>query len=268
MQQNQNKPAPGDRTHRERHGAQGAKQMQTNTTNLDPGPTRSTGTAMLMGILAALLVLPVVAAEQDDEAVEFEWTRAMLDIIEAGDAERGAELAQKSKCSKCHGDAGIAEDDETPSIAGQVPAYHFKQLLQYKTKERDSRDMYKKVRRMELADFADLAAYYATLDPEPPADPGEPPLLVTRGDRDRLLLPCQVCHGENGEGMGMQVPALAGQKIDHFVETMIAFRDGDRENDDFGLMRFIAGQLSEDEITAVAAHYAAERMPEDEDEDD
>jgi mono/diheme cytochrome c family protein len=127
MQQNQNKPAQGDRTHRERHGAQGAKQMQTNTTNLDPGPTRPTGTAMLMGILAALLVLPVVAAEQDDEAVEFEWTRAMLDIIEAGDAERGAELAQKSKCSKCHGDAGIAEDDETPSIAGQVPAYHFKQ---------------------------------------------------------------------------------------------------------------------------------------------
>jgi cytochrome c553 len=215
-------------------------------------------------LLAVVLALPAGAAETADDDVDgFAWSRAMLDVIEAGDAERGAELAEKAKCSKCHGEAGIAEDDETPSIAGQVPAYQFKQLLDYKTQVRDSRDMYKKVRRLSLEDLADLAAHFATLAPEPPAGPAEPPLLVAQGDKDRLLLACQVCHGERGEGMGFQVPALAGQKIDHFVETMTAFRDGDRENDEYGRMRFIAAQLSEDEIAAIAAYYAAERTPED-----
>jgi cytochrome c553 len=217
-------------------------------------------------LLAGLLATPALAAAEEDEAIEaFAWSRVILDIIEAGDADRGAELAEEAKCSKCHGEAGIAEDDETPSIAGQVPAYQFKQLLDYKTRTRESRDMYKKVRRMSLQDLADLSAHFATLPAEPPAGTVEPPLLVTRGDEDRLLLPCSVCHGENGEGMGFQVPALAGQKIDHFVETMTAFRDGDRENDEYGRMRFIAAQLSEDEIAAIAAYYAAERIADDED---
>jgi cytochrome c553 len=216
-------------------------------------------------LCAAMLTAPALAAEADVEP--FSWSRAMLDIIESGDVERGAQLAEDSRCSKCHGELGIAEDDETPSIAGQVPAYQFKQLLDFKTKVRESRDMFKKVRRMELQDFADLAAYFATLEPEPPEGTAEPPLLVTQGDADRLLLPCNVCHGEQGEGMGFQVPALAGQKIDHFVETMGAYRDGDRENDEYGRMRFIAGQLSKDEITRLAAYYAAAPMPEDDQDD-
>jgi cytochrome c553 len=186
----------------------------------------------------------------------------MLELIASGDAARGEEIAAKSKCSKCHGELGIAEDDETPSIAGQVPAYQFKQLIDYKTRVRDSRDMYKKVRRMDEQDFADLAAYFATLPAEPPEGVQEPPLLVTQGDVDRLLLPCSVCHGENGEGMGFEVPALSGQKIDHFVETMTAFQEGDRENDEYGRMRFIASQLSEKEIQTIATYYAAKRSPE------
>ena len=212
-------------------------------------------------LCTALLAAPA-AASDDDES--FIWSRAMLDIIESGDVARGAELAEKTRCSKCHGDLGIAEDDETPSIAGQVPAYQFKQLLDYKTKVRDSRDMYKKVRRMDLQDFADLAAYFATLEPEPPEGATEPPMLVTAGDAERLLLPCNVCHGEQGEGMGYQVPALAGQKVEHFLETMIAFREGERENDQYGRMRFIAGQLSEDEIATLATYYAAAPSQEDE----
>ena len=186
----------------------------------------------------------------------------MLELIASGDAARGEEIAAKSKCSKCHGELGIAEDDETPSIAGQVPAYQFKQLIDYKTRVRDSRDMYKKVRRMDEQDFADLAAYFATLPAEPSEGVQEPPLLVTQGDVDRLLLPCSVCHGENGEGMGFEVPALSGQKIDHFVETMTAFQEGDRENDEYGRMRFIASQLSEKEIQTIATYYAAKRSAE------
>ncbi|WP_295540707.1 c-type cytochrome [uncultured Thiohalocapsa sp.] len=215
--------------------------------------------ALLLGI--ALLSAPALTAADDDG---FVWNRAMLDIIESGDVERGRQIAEDKRCSKCHGDLGIPEDDETPSIAGQVAAYQFKQLVDYKAKVRDARSMYKVARRLELQDFADLAAYFATLEPEPPEGKTAPPLLVTQGDTDRLLLPCNVCHGEQGEGMGLQVPALSGQKIDHFIETMVAYRDGERANDDFGRMRFIASQLSEEEITTLAAYYAAAPVPGDE----
>lgn len=47
---------------------------------------------------------------------------------------------------------------------------------------------------------------------------------------------------------------------------MTAYRTGERANDEFARMRFIAGQLTPDEINEVALHYAAARVEEDDDE--
>ena len=44
---------------------------------------------------------------------------------------------------------------------------------------------------------------------------------------------------------------------------MTAFQKGERENDHFGRMRFIAGQLSDAEIAELAVYYAAPPSPED-----
>lgn len=214
-------------------------------------------------ILSLGLVVAAAAAIADDDA-PFEWSRASLELIAAGDPVRGEEIAGKVRCSKCHGETGISEDDETPSIAGQVRAYTYKQLVDFKSGLRDSSDMTKAVRKLSKDDMADLAAYFATQTPEPPAVTEPVPRLVAFGDESRLLLPCAVCHGEKGEGWGDQVPSLAGQKIDHLVETMTAYRTGERANDEFARMRFIAGQLTPDEINEVAVFYAAARVEEDE----
>jgi cytochrome c553 len=37
---------------------------------------------------------------------------------------------------------------------------------------------------------------------------------------------------------------------------MTAFQDGDRENDEYGRMRFIASQLTEEEIEQLAGYYS------------
>ena len=216
-------------------------------------------------ILSLGLLVAAAAAMAEDDA-PFVWSRASLDLIASGDSVRGEEIAGKVRCSKCHGETGVSEDDETPSIAGQVRAYTYKQLVDYKTGLRDSSDMAKAVRKLSHQDMADLAAYFATQTPEPPAATEPVPRLVAFGDESRLLLPCAVCHGEKGEGWGDQVPSLAGQKIDHLIETMTAYRTGERANDEFARMRFIAGQLTPDEINEVALHYAAARVEEDDDE--
>lgn len=216
-----------------------------------------------LGLLTA--VSTAYAADEPEET--FAWSRATLDLIASGDAARGEEIAKKQKCSKCHGDTGISDEDDTPSIAGQVPAYNYKQMLEYKTKVRESKDMYKKVKKLDLQQMADLAAFYAIQEPEPPEGKTEPPLLVTQGDMERLLLPCNVCHGEKGEGLGFEVPAINGQKIEAFVDTMTEFQDGDRENDQYGRMRFTSSQLSEEEIEQPAAYYAAPPIEEEDEEE-
>lgn len=222
-----------------------------------------TSSILTLGLVAAASCVAFAGGE--DPIEPFAWSRATLDLVASGDIERGKEVATKRKCSKCHGDLGIPEDDdETPSIAGQSAAYNFKQLVDYKTEVRESRDMKKATKKLGLQDMSDLAAYFATLPPEPPEGKTQPPELVTAGDLDRLLLPCNVCHGTEGEGLGLEIPAIAGQKIDHFVEVMTAFQEGDRENDEYGRMRFIAAQLSEDEIEELAAYYAAPRSEEEE----
>ncbi|MET0067404.1 MAG: c-type cytochrome [Candidatus Thiodiazotropha sp.] len=196
-----------------------------------------------------------------DEPV-FRWDRATLKLVASGDATRGQAIAKEHKCKKCHGKTGVSEEDDTPSIAGQVPTYQFKQLMDYKSGVRDEKTMTKRARKLTREDMADLAAFYATQTPEDGVMKTVPK-LVEEGDMSRLLLPCSVCHGKKGEGLGFEVPALAGQKIEHFIETMEAFQEGDRENDEYGRMRFIAQQLSEDEIAELAAFYSAPPAPEE-----
>lgn len=196
----------------------------------------------------------------------FSWSRATLKLVDSGDPVRGKAVARTHKCKKCHGKTGTSEENDTPSIAGQVPAYQFKQLMDYKSGVREEKTMNKRARKLTPEDMADLAAYYATQAPVE-APERSVPELVADGDMDRLLLPCSVCHGKQGEGLGFEVPALAGQRAEHLVETLEAFREGDRENDEFGRMRFIAKQLTDDEIEEVAEFYGTEAEEEEEDDD-
>lgn len=187
---------------------------------------------------------------------------ATLKLIESGDPTRGEEISKtkKAKCTRCHGDAGISDEEDTPSIAGQTAPYLYKQLMDYKTGARENRSMRSRVKRMSEQDLADLSAYYATLPGEGAAQQVAaiaPPTLVSDGDRGRYLLPCSVCHGENGEGMPHEVPALAGQKAQHLIDTMIEYKDGSRTNDLYGRMRFVATRMSDEEIEEVARYYAS-----------
>ena len=211
-------------------------------------------------VISFAVLLSLSGVVQASSGAGFKWSRATLEAIAKGDAERGKKVAKEHNCKKCHGETGISDEDDTPSIAGQVPSYHFKQLMEYKHEVREEKTMTKRARKLSQQDMADLAAWYAKQKPEPRAGTKirlAIPKLVTHGDPKRLLLPCNVCHGKDGEGMGVQVPALSGQKIEAFVDTMTYFRDGDRENDEYGRMRFIAQQLTEEEIEQLAKYYGA-----------
>ena len=92
---------------------------------------------------------------------------------------------------------------------------------------------------------------------EPTATPEEfgldPQLLTIRGDPEYgayLASQCTTCHLTNGADEG--IPSITGWPSDDFVIAMQAYKRGKRVHP---AMQLVAGQLSDEEIAALAAHY-------------
>lgn len=220
-----------------------------------------------IGICTAMLALfwgVSVAAPSSNIA----WTPDVKKFIVKRDPGTGRKLADIEpedvlSCTGCHGKTGAEPDrDKYPMLAGQNAAYSFKQLKDFQSKSREHRKMYKAVRSLTDDQLADLAAWYASHPLPAPAEVSEAEVseatlrLVRKGDKTRLIAPCASCHGLKGEGARINVPALAGQSPDYFIDTMRDYQRGKRKNDIYSRMRLIAQALTRDEIEELAAYYA------------
>jgi cytochrome c553 len=65
---------------------------------------------------------------------------------------------------------------------------------------------------------------------------------------------CAPCHGAEGVAPDSEVPHLAGQNERYLYNQLIAFRTGRRPHRE---MRLMARELSEADMAALAAYYAA-----------
>ena len=65
---------------------------------------------------------------------------------------------------------------------------------------------------------------------------------------------CAPCHGRDGVAPDSEVPHLAGQNERYLFNQLMAFRTGARRHRE---MRVMARELTEAEIAALAAYYAA-----------
>ncbi|WP_296810787.1 c-type cytochrome [Thiocapsa sp.] len=73
------------------------------------------------------------------------------------------------------------------------------------------------------------------------------------------VAPCMTCHGADGGGMAATgYPRIAGLDPDYMVKQIGDFRAGKRNNP---LMVPMSMNLTEDEIGAVSAYYAAMPIP-------
>ncbi len=196
------------------------------------------------------------------------WTPELKRLVDRGDAARGQQLEaveteDVAACTECHGEAGAeAGREKWPMLAGQVAAYTFKQLQDYKDGKRKHKKMAGAVEGLSSQDLADLSAWYASRPlPQPEVDADdevsrETIRLVYKGDKKRLIQPCASCHGRKGEGAVIDVPSITGQNVKYFVDTMKKYAKEKRSNDIYGRMRIIAKALSKDEIEELAVYYA------------
>ena len=72
-----------------------------------------------------------------------------------------------------------------------------------------------------------------------------------------MLPACDQCHGPGGQGVGGEFPALAGQGTTYLAKQLLAFKTGARPPGPMALMAQLSKKLSDDDVQAVARHYAA-----------
>lgn len=153
-----------------------------------------------------------------------------------------------SVCAGCHGEKGISANSQTPSLAGQQSVYIVNQLKAFKSGSRVNAAMQAQAAKMSDEDINNYGAYFTV---QQPAKAGGDPALTDQGKNKATV--CLSCHGSAGEGNG-QYPRLAGQHPDYLAQQLNRFKNGERQN---GTMQAIAGNLSEEEIKALAAFFGA-----------
>ena len=222
-------------------------------------------TRKLIILVCALLPFGLAQAAPSSNVA---WTVETHSLVKKGDPKIGSEIEtveteDVNACIDCHGERGAEPDrDKHPTLAGQIAAYTFKQLRDYKDGSRENRKMSEAVERLTDEQLAALAAWYAD-QPIPKVEVDEDETvsedtmkLVFRGDKTRLIQPCASCHGPRGEGAIIDVPAIAGQNVKYFVNTMKDYAKGKRANDVYSRMRIIAKSLTREEINELAVYYA------------
>jgi cytochrome c553 len=81
----------------------------------------------------------------------------------SGNPELGQE--KSAMCGQCHGKNGISIVPIYPNLAGQKEQYLILALKAYRSGERVNMAMTPHARKLSDDDIADLAAYYAQMDP-------------------------------------------------------------------------------------------------------
>jgi cytochrome c553 len=211
-------------------------------------------------LFAAIVLVAAGAAFASGLSSKVAWTLDTVRAVRAGDPVKGKKL--NGDCVACHGENGVAETPEVPTLAGQDPLYTYKQLQDYKSKLRASPIMGEAVADLSDKDMADLAIFYARQ--KPPGGRSVRPAasiakLVSVGDGTRLIPACDSCHGSRGAGNAgfYGMPALQNQKREELATEMKLFRSGERANDVYRVMRETSKQLTDAEIEALAAYYAS-----------
>lgn len=195
-------------------------------------------------------------------------------LAATGDTTNGKSLAEI--CAACHGPLGNSADPNTPNLAGQGAAYLRKQLKDIRDNRRPVPLMAGQLNGMNDQDLADMAAWYASLNPQitgarPIANDNygmDAQAMLALGQRvysagvpERGIPACAACHSPTGLGNHPAAwPRLGGQHATYTANQLRAFRNWERKNDGDGLiMRAAVENLRDLEIEAVSNYIAGLR---------
>jgi sulfide dehydrogenase cytochrome subunit len=182
----------------------------------------------------------------------------------AGDLESAIE-----NCNGCHGDDGVSQWNDVPTIAGIPEFVHSDALYIFRDEARPCTEIeYKQGDTSRpatsmcavTADLSDdmideLAAHYAAMD-----------FVPAKQDFDAALAEagkaihdaeCDRCHSEGGSNPEDEASILSGQHMGYLEETFAEYRAGEREQPK--KMEEKLSALSDDDVKALVHYYASQQ---------
>ena len=172
-------------------------------------------------------------------------------------------------CNGCHGDDGVSQWQDVPTIAGLAEFVHADALFIYADGDRPCADseyrqgdtsrpaanMCDISAGLSESEIEDIAAHYAAL-PYVAAEQDFDPALADAGKvvHDEL---CDKCHADAGMDPEDEAGMLGGQMVGYLRTTFAEYASGDRDQPK--KMKEKMDLLSDADVEALLHYYASQR---------
>lgn len=169
---------------------------------------------------------------------------AKPDPLEAG---KGVAAA----CAGCHGNTGISQIPNMPSLVGLDPKYLVDAMKAYKNGQRKNDTMKAMLAAVAETAMNNVALFYALQKPER----AKTPAAGDQAAGKAASASCGGCHGDDGVSGSPATPSLAGQDAQYVAAALLAYKNGSRVND---TMKGLAASLDDNAMKNLGAYYAAQ----------
>ena len=190
--------------------------------------------------------------------ISLTWMLTVAAFVCGSPAHAADLVAAKEKaeaCAGCHGENGISQTENIPSLAGQPDQFIQWQLVFFRSGARKNEQMQPIVEQINNEDIRNLGAYFASLAPPKASIPDDNPDLSQKGAQAAVGRRCASCHTDTFAGT-KAVARIAGQREEYLLKALHDYKSGLRSGGGGAAMADVAYPLSEEEITALA-HYLA-----------
>ena len=156
-------------------------------------------------------------------------------------------------CLACHGEKGISETAEVPSLAGMPADFTLIQLFLFRQGTRKVEVMNDLAKDMTDDDLHKFSEYFAKLPPPKATEPTDP-AIAARAQAAITKNHCASCHNADFSGRE-QMPRLAAQREDYLLKALRDYKGAKRPGYDATMDEVIRPVTDQDIIDL--AHYLA-----------
>jgi cytochrome c553 len=175
-------------------------------------------------------------------------------VLHASSANAETIEERAAPCLACHGERGLSETENTPSLGAQQPPYALIQLFMFREKLRAFEPMNEMAKGFTDDDLRLFSEFIAKLPkPAPPADAGDP-ARMQRAQALARQYHCNSCHNADFSGRD-NVPRIANQREDYLAKTLREYKDNTRHGYDATMAEALQ-PVSPDQIADLAYYLA------------
>jgi cytochrome c553 len=161
---------------------------------------------------------------------------------------------QLETCKACHGQQGVSELQDVPSLAGMPVNYTLIQLYLFRAKTRKVEIMNDIAKDMTDDDLQKFGEYFSKLAPPRASGDAPDPAIAARAQAAIAKNHCNSCHNPDFSGRE-QMPRLAAQREDYLLKSLRDYKSGQRPGYD-ATMDEVIRPVTDTDIVDLA-HYLA-----------